>query len=139
MRIAKIPKREWPELFTRFRDKHYYIARVFVEATEEHRAALDEWGNVIGAVSYSIESDHVHVYSLGSRQPGAGSRLMAHVERLAAKRKTSVRLASERSAVGFYAKRGYRKTPGQALGCKIFYMRLYFSRNRTYNEVSLNS
>lgn len=123
MRIVKIPKCEWPELHARFRDKHYYIARVFVPGTELHRAAVDEWGNVLGAVSYSIESDHVHVYSLGSRESGAGSRLMAHVERVAAKRGVGVRLASERSAVGFYAKRGYRKTPGQSSTCKIFYMR----------------
>ncbi len=124
MRVVRLPKREWPETYERFRDKHYYIARVFVEATEEHRAAVDEWGNVLGAVSYSIEPDHVHVYSLGSRQPGVGSRLMAHVERIAAKRSIGVRLASERSAVGFYLKRGYRKTPGQRSTCKIFYMRL---------------
>lgn len=127
VRIVKLPRREWPETFARFRDKHYYIARVFVEATEEHRAVVDEWGNVIGAVSYSIESDHVHVYSLGSRCAGAGSRLMAHVERVASKRGVGVRLAAERSAVGFYLKRGYRKIPGQKANCKIFYMRLYFS------------
>lgn len=127
MRVVKIPKHEWPELHARFRNKHYYIARVFVEGTEEHRAAVDVWGNVLGAVSYSIEPDHVHVYSLGSRQAGAGSRLMAHVERVAAKRGVGVRLAAERTAVGFYRKRGYRKTPGQSSLCKIFYMRLYFS------------
>lgn len=123
MKLAKIPKREWPETFARFRDKHYYIARVFVPGTEQHRAVVDEWGNVLGAVSYSIERNHIHVYSLGSRRPGAGTQLMNHVERVAAKRGFGVRLASERSAVGFYAKRGYRKTPGQAPGCKIFFMR----------------
>lgn len=127
MRVVKIPKRNWYELYEQFRDRHYYMARVFVPGTEQHRAVVDEWGNVLGAVSYSIETDHVHVYSLGSRRPGAGSRLMAHVERVAAKRGVGVRLAAERTAVGFYAKRGYRKTPGQKANCKIFYMRLYFS------------
>ena len=128
MRCVKIPKKLWPETYARFIKKHYYIARVFVPGTEEHRAVVDEFDNVLGAVSYSIESDHVYVYSLGSRRAGVGSRLMAHVERVAAKRGFGVRLASERSAVGFYARRGYRKTPGQATNCKIFYMRLYFSR-----------
>jgi len=127
MRVVKIPKRNWYELYEQFRDRYYYIARVFVPGTEQHRAVVDEWGNVLGAVSYSIEPDHVHVYSLGSRRAGAGSRLMAHVEHIAAKRGVGVRLAAERSAVGFYAKRGYRKTPGQKANCKIFYMRLYFS------------
>lgn len=127
MKLVKIPKREWPETFARFRDWHYYIARVFVPGTEEHRAVVDEWGNILGAVSYSIEPKSIRVYSLGSRRAGAGSRLMAHVERVAAKRGVGVRLASERSAVGFYEKRGYRKTPGQKARCKIFHMRLYFS------------
>lgn len=127
MKLAKIPKREWSETFARFRDKHYYIARVFVEATEEHRAAVDEFGNILGAVSYSIEPDHVHVYSLGSRRAGAGSRLMAHVERLAAKRKVSVRLAADKAALGFYLKRGYRKLPFQRKTDRIVFVRKSFT------------
>lgn len=122
MRVVKLPRREWPETFARFRDKHYYIARVFVEATEEHRAAVDEWGNVVGAVSYSIEPDAVQVYSLGSRQRGAGSRLMRHVERRAQQLGIPVKLAAERSAVGFYARRGFKKLPAQKSACRIFYM-----------------
>lgn len=98
------------------------------------RALLDDAGEVVGAVSYSIEPTHVAVYSLQSLVPGGGSRLMAHVERVAYKERLDVRVASERSAVGFYAKRGYRKLPGQCRSCKIFFMkkgykRLYFSQN----------
>jgi len=126
MRLAKIPRREWSALHQELRNFHYYTARVFVPGTEEHRALLNEHGIVVGAVSYSIETDRVRVYSLGSMVRGGGTQLMNHVERVAQKRGVPVRLAAERAALGFYLKRGYTKIPGQKKTCKILYLSLRF-------------
>lgn len=129
MKLTKIPRREWPSIKTGY----YYIDRVFHPGTEEHRAVLDARGRIVGAVSYSVEKDRVRVYSLGSIQRGAGSQLMRHVERRAEKLNVPVRLASERSALGFYEQRGYKKLPGQSRKNK-----LYFMVKRAYNKGSFS-
>lgn len=127
MRLVKIPRAEWDELHARFRKNHYYIARVFVPGTEDHRAVVDEWGNVQGAVSFSIERDQVRVFSLGSRRKGVGTQLMNCIERIAEKRGVPVRLAAERSALGFYLKRGYRKLPFQRSSCRVLFLKKSFT------------
>jgi hypothetical protein len=123
MKLVKIPKREWANYRVACKP-HHYLARVFNEDTEQLRIVVDEQGVILGGVSYSIEVDHVHVYSLQSLVPGAGSRLMDHVERRAQRLGLPVRLASEKSAVGFYERRGYRKLPSQKSTDRIFFMRL---------------
>lgn len=127
MRLVKIPRVQWRSLNEELRPYNYYIARVFVEGTEEHRAVLNDWGLVVGAISYSIEPDRIRVYSLGSILSGAGSRLMNHVERLAAKHGVPVRLAAERAALGFYFKRGYTPLPGQSRKARIVFVRKVFT------------
>lgn len=123
MKLVRIPRREWADFRIAYK-QHHYLARVFDEDTEQMRAALDAKGVVVGGVSYSIEKDRIRVYSLQSLVPGAGSRLMDHVERRARRLGLPVRLASEKSAVGFYERRGYRKLPGQKSTDRIFFMRL---------------
>lgn len=84
-----------------------------IQATNSHRAIMfNHSGQVIGAISYTIESNDIVVNGLGSLVKGVGTKLMRHVSRRANKLGLEMELTSSPSARGFYERLGLEPAGG---------------------------
>lgn len=87
-------------------------AALTVDTNVAVKVLMDERG-IAAAASLTVYKNRIHVFSLGSVVRGAGSRLLTAIEDCAGAMNLPVTVAAIKSAEGYYAKRGYKKTPGQ--------------------------
>lgn len=87
------------------------------------RALVDNRG-IAAVASYTAYSDRLHIFSLGSIEPGAGSLLMESLEAMADAFKLPVTVLATKKAVPFYQKRGYKPSARQGTSKSVVRMRL---------------
>lgn len=92
------------------------------------RAVSDNRG-IAAVASYTAFKDRLHIFSLGSIEPGAGSALMDSLEAMADVFKIPVTLLATKKSEAFYKKRGYKPTAKQGTAKSVVRMRL--ARKRT--------
>lgn len=74
------------------------------------KIAIDRRG-IAGAISYQILPDEVRIGSLGSLEHGTGSRLVAAVVKIAAKRHLPLTVAATARSKGFYERLKFAAVP----------------------------
>lgn len=77
--------------------------------------AVDERG-VVGAISFQVYGDSVHIHALGSLKKGTGRALVAVAGRTAKKLKLPLTVAATARSRPFYEVLGFKPFPDQKAG-----------------------